>query len=76
MPDDENEEEETAPVRFTFGLDSKLDQEIRDAALILGLRPGDLCVRAITKYLEAIEKSAGGEFQKAKDAIEAVRKLG
>jgi hypothetical protein len=72
----ENENEETAPVRFTFGLDSKLDEDLRDTALILGMRPSELCERAVKKYIEAIEKSAGGEFQKAKDAIAAVRKLG
>ena len=69
------DEEETAPIRFTFGLDTKTDQNIRDTAMILGMKPGELCLRAVTKYMEAIENSAGGEFKKAKDAIEAVRKL-
>lgn len=62
--------------RFTFSLDEKLEQNMRDTALIMGIKPGVLVTKALTKYIEAIEKSAGGEFQKAKEAIEAVRALG
>ena len=62
--------------RFTFGLDPELDQTMRDTALIMGIKPSVLVTKALTKYIEAIEKSAGGEFQKAKEAIQAVRDLG
>lgn len=62
--------------RFTFSLSEELEESFKDTALIMGIKPGELAVRALTKYLEAIEKSAGGEFQKAKLAIKAVRALG
>ena len=62
--------------RFTFNISPELNEKMRDTAMILGIRPTDLCNRAVTKYIDAIEKAAGEDFAIARSAMERVRKLG
>ncbi len=69
-------EEEQEITRFTFNINAELQEKMRDTALILGIKAPDLLTRALTKYIEAIENSAGGEFKTAMEAIKKVRKLG
>ena len=61
--------------RITFTFDEKTKESIQDVSMILGIKPSELVTRAVSKYVEAIEKQVGPPFQAAMEGIRAVRKI-
>jgi hypothetical protein len=67
------DEKEEAQTRITIPMKPEVEQQVRDAAMIFGIKVHELVEKALLKYLEAVEKQAGSEFKKAMDAIKVVR---
>ncbi len=72
MADEKTEEGQT---RITIPMTTETEQLLRDASMIFGIKPAELIDRALSKYIEAVQKQAGSEFKTAMDAIKKVRAL-
>jgi hypothetical protein len=69
------DEKEEVQTRITLPMKPEVEQKVRDAAMIFGIKVHELVEKALLKYLEAVEKQAGSEFKKAMDAIRTVRSM-
>ncbi len=65
--------EEINTARLIVNIPEELDQRIRDTALILGVKVGELVTKGLDKYLDAVAAKKGAAFQQVLKSLAEVR---